>query len=200
MAVPNTFVAGSTISASGVNENFSYVDGRISALTQDNFDAATRIPNSIIANPNTVIVAPIHIQGTSGWLDTSGYVNGWCGLPYDSTEGAASYNLIAADAQWRNASGAGTSAELAWGYFQISGTVVSGFTRVTSIAYFTPTSTSGVAGGFGGETISGLPVTVATSSNRRAGFAVRAVGGGAAFVSGGDHMTVTLKLIRALRG
>lgn len=201
MAVPNTFVAGSTILASAVNENFSYVDGRVSALNQDNFTAATRLPNSIFANPNTVVVLPMHI-GLSGWIDTSGYVNSFVTIPYDSTEGAASYNLIAGDANWKNASGAGTSAELAWGYFAPSGTGVSAFTRITSIAYFTPTSTSGVAGGYGTQAISGLPQAFSTSASVRGGFAVRAVGGGGAFVaaSGGDNMTVTLKLIRALRG
>lgn len=199
MAVPHTFTAGETISPSAVNANFAYQDAAISSLTQDNFAAATRIPNANLANPNTVVPLNIHI-GMSGWLDTSGYVNGFVGLPYDSTEGAANYVLIAADAQWRNVATSGTSAELAWGYFQTTGSLTSAFTRITSIALFTPSTTSTAAGAYGGQTISGLPQTFSTSANVRAGFAVRALGGGVAFTGQGDNMTVTLKLIRALRG
>lgn len=199
MAVPNTFVAGSTISASGVNENFQYVTAALSALTHNNFAAGTSLPNAYLANSNTVVPLVITI-GKDGWVDTSGYVNGFAALPYDGTEGGASYTLIAANAHWRNASGSGTSAELAWGYFQLTGTTVSSFTRITTIAYFTPTSTSGTAGAYGGQTISGLPTAVVTSAGARGGFAVRALGSGAAFAAVGDNMTVTLKLIRALRG
>lgn len=199
MAVPNTFVAGSTLSASAVNENFSYLDGRISSLNQDNFAAGTRIPNANLANSNTVVPLQIHL-GPNQWVSgTSGYAQGSVSIPYDSTEGAASYTFIAGDVQWRhNGPSSPGTCSLDWGYFVPSGAAASAFTVITQVALFTLSTVS--APSCGSLAISGLPVTVATSAGVRGCFAIRSQTVSGQFSTAGDHLVCDLKLIRALRG
>ena len=140
----------------------------------------------------------ISLKPASAKVGTSGIVNGFVTIPYDATEGAANYTLIAANAHWRASVAGPNNALLSWGYFGASGTGTSTFTQITSIALLTITSTGASTHGF--QAISGLPVTVTTSATRLGGFALLAQTNNSGLASPGDRATIDLKLIRALRG
>lgn len=201
--LPNDLTASTVIAASEIQENDEALEAVLDGgITQLNMDSSTRIPNGYLANNDFTFNIQLRFRQTpttSSWLvGSTGVVQDTAALPYDSTEGVATYTILSAHVSYRHTDATLPDFQIDWGYLDANGA----WQQTTSIVASTAISdTDTVTATIGAlqATLTLANSSVSTSASQERVFALRNATTDAWATTAGDFLSITLKIKRELR-
>ena len=206
--VPNTLASGATVVASELNQNFSALETAITGnLTEASLSASTAIPNSKLDNASFVFTVPLLFRGgtldaaTASWVATNDYVDTTAELPYDSSEGVATYTVLGIDITYRcTYGGSSPNFSVEWGHVSAGAWTTAAGAGGTGVVLVSPYSLAGATAVLTGPVSMTLANnSISTNASQPRCLAIVHDGTDAGFSGAGDFLSVTVKLKRELR-
>jgi hypothetical protein len=202
--LPNDLTTETIVAAASIQQNDEALENAIEGnLTEANMSASTQLPNAYLANNDFVFTVTLNVQNpAANWIATADAVMTATPMPYDSTEGNATYTILKAVAVWRQVGATIPDFKVDWGYFSAVASGTDGaWNQTTSIVATTALADSNTvtANGCLQSDLTLANSSITTSSTQERMFAIRVSSADDWTAAEGDFLTVTLKLKRELR-